>query len=87
MPMQARGPNLSRGLFVRYRLLYRRRLAARCDSNSAQRRRDGRGEGRDIRHGKADLTDAQRLDHRLFAGEVTAVLDDLPQLVIQRLDR
>ena len=29
----------------------------------------------------------QQLDHRVVVGEVAAVLDDLPQLVVQRLDR
>jgi hypothetical protein len=28
----------------------------------------------------------QQLDHRVVVGEVAAVLDDLPQLVVQRLD-
>ena len=63
-----------------------RRLAARRNSNMAQRRRDGvvgptNPEARPISLMRNGLITASSL------GEVTAVLDELPQLVIQRLDR
>jgi hypothetical protein len=36
-----------------------------------------------------DVTDhqPQQLDDRVVGGEVTSILDDLPELIVERLDR